>query len=424
MRAGMILIPDLRDPVLTDAQRRFLEEAERNPADLSVDAVLAGASRRVGLHDFGDDLFDSGDFRGRLARLFGEMADNENLTEFVKSNNFNRCVGFAATRLQAVDLLRRHPEIHEIRIEQPIVIAGLPRSGTTHLLGLISADSRLRSLPYWEVVQPVPFAGEEPGGFNVDPRFRRAEAGWERLQQINPMMAAYHPMEPDHISEDLELQLPDFSTYYWEFALPMPRWRDYFLAHDQTPHYEFEKTMLKILAWQDGHARRFVLKCPDHFEQLRPIMNVFPDATLLFTHRDPVASLQSIVTQLAYVIRTREKEVDPDWYLEYWTDRVERLLRAYLRDIEVVPAGQRLDVAFDEFMTDDLRMVARVYETAGLDMPDDTRAEIEAYRASHRRGKYGAIDHDLRRDFGADIDELRARFDFYVRAVRASPEVR
>src|SRR5439155_6743993 len=98
---------------------------------------------------------------------------------------------------------------------------------------------------------------------------------------------------------------------------------------DQTPHDEYGKAMHQILSWQDGTPKRWVMKCPQHFEQLPAIMRVYPDAILVFTHRDPVASLQSIVTQLAYATRTREKEIDPDWYLEYWTDRVQRLLSAY-----------------------------------------------------------------------------------------------
>ncbi len=416
---GKIRIDDLRAPVLTDDQVQLMEEAERNPVELSVDAVLAAASARVGLDDFGP-----ADFRERLQIILSGVDENDNATALMRSTLYNKTVGAAATRLQAIDLLRRHPEIHEIEIERPIVVAGLPRSGTTHLLGLIGADTRLRSLPFWESVQPIPLPGEEPGEGRVDPRYERAERGWERLQRLNPMMAPYHPMDPDHIHEDLELQLPDFSTYFWEWMFRQPHWRDHYLSHDQTPHYEFGKTMLKIMAWQDGVQKRWVLKCPQHFEQLGPIMNVYPDAFVVFTHRDPVASLQSIVTQIAYVIRTREKQVDPDYYLAYWVDRVQRLLEAYVRDVELVPAEQRFDVDFDAFVRDDLGMVEKIYEAAGLPLTEAARAEIEAYRDDHRRGKHGAIDHDLRRDFDADPEELRSRFAFYTERAGIPVETR
>jgi hypothetical protein len=417
--SGKILIDDLRSPVLTKDQAELMAEAESTPVELTVDAVLAAASERVGLDDFGPD-----DFRERLHIILSGVDESENATALMRQTMFNKTVGAAATRLQAFDLLRRHPEIHEIEIEQPIIVAGLPRSGTTHLLGLISADTRLRSLPFWESVQPIPLPGEAAGGGATDPRYERSVRGWDRLQRLNPMMAPYHPMDPEHIHEDLELQLPDFSTYFWEWMFRLPKWRDHYLSHDQTPHYEFEKTMLKIMTWQDGAPKRWVLKCPQHFEQLKPIVNVFPDAFVVFTHRDPVASLQSIVTQIAYVIRTREKHVDPDYYFEYWVDRVQHLLESYVRDVDLVPADQRFDVDFDAFVRDDIGMVERIYAAAGLPMTDGARAEIQAYLDDHQRGKHGAIDHDLRRDFGADPEELRSRFAFYMDRVAIPVEAR
>jgi hypothetical protein len=407
---GKILIDDLRAPVLTPDQAEMLREAEANPVDLSVDAVLTAAVERTGLDDFGAD-----DFRERLALILGEADESENATALLRATFFNRTLASAINRLRAHDLLRRHPEIHDIQIARPIIIAGLPRSGTTHLLGLVSADTRLRSLPYWESLQPIPDPHEAARANGRDPRYVRSEQSWERLQRLNPMMAPYHPMDPDHIHEDLELQLPDFTSYYWEWLYRMPRWRDYYLSHDQTPHYEYARTGMKIMSWQDGETRRWVVKCPQHFEQLPAIMRTYPDALVVFTHRDPIESLQSIVTQIAYAIRTREHQVDPDYYLEYWTDRVQRLLESYVRDVELVPEAQRVDVSFADFVRDDMATVERIYAAADLPMTDTARAEITAYRDDHTRGKYGAIDHDLHRDFGVDLDELRARFAFYAR---------
>jgi hypothetical protein len=416
---GKILISDLRSPVLTEDQRRLMRDAEQHPVDLGEEAVLAEAARRTQLDDFGPD-----DFRERLSLILREVDENENATALVRQTFFNKTVAAASNRLQIEDVLHRHPEIHDLEVERPIIVAGLPRSGTTHLLGLISADSRLRSLPFWESVQPVPLPGEQSGPPGVDPRRLRAEQGWERLQRLNPMMAPYHPMDPDHIHEDLELQVPDFSTYLWEWMFRLPGWRDYYLAHDQAPHYEFGKTVLKIMSWQDGVTRRWVLKCPQHFEQLPVIRRVYPDALVVFTHRDPVDSLQSIVTQLAYVIRTREKHVDPDWYLDYWVDRVERLLSAYVRDVRELPAEQQFHVGFDEFVRDDMAMVERIYDAAGLTLTDDARAEIAGYRDDHARHKHGSIDHDLQRDFGVDPDELRERFSFYLESAPVAVEAR
>lgn len=410
-------IDDLRAPVLTADQAAMMRDAEEHPVRLTESAVLEAARERVGLADFGPE-----DFRERLALILGEVDDSDNATALVRQTVFVQCVKAAANRLQAFDRLARHPEIRDVRIRRPLIVAGLPRSGTTHLLGLISADPRLRSLPYWEAVQPIPLPGEAPEPGETDARYRRAEAGWERLQRLNPMMAPYHPMDPDHIHEDLELQLPDFASYYWEWLFRMPRWREHYLGHDQTPHYRFARTMLQIMSWQDGREQQWVLKCPQHFEQLRAIMKVYPDAFVVFTHRDPVASLQSIVTQLAYIIRTREIRVDPDHYLRYWVERVRRLLEAFVRDRELIPEDQRFDVRFDEFVADDMGTIERLYTAAGIELTGEARAAVERYRTGHERGRYGSIDHDLQRDFGVDPAELRRSFDFYLDRIPVGAE--
>jgi hypothetical protein len=243
------------------------------------------------------------------------------------------------------------------------------------------------------------------------------------MQAMNPYAAAHHPMDPDHISEDGELQMQDFSSYVWEFSLWAPEWRDHYLAHDQTPHYEFEKTLLQILQWQRGERRRWIVKAPQHVEQLRPIMNVFPDAVVVFTHRDPVASLQSIATSYAYTARWREREPDADRAFAYWADRYGRLLDAYLRDVEAVPEAQRFDCLYRDFVGDGVGMVERIYATAGLDMTARSRGELDAYMADHRQGHAGRIAFDLRADFGVAPDELRERYRRYTDAVAVGVEV-
>jgi hypothetical protein len=415
-----LILTDLRDPRLTEDQALLMAEAAAAPVKLTVEAVTAAAAQRAGLDDFGP-----ADFRERLALILDEVESDPNYTELLRATFFHRLVAVLTNRLLAFDLLRRHPQIHQHRIERPLIIAGLPRSGTTHLLNLLSAGGSFSALRYWESLQPVPFADEPvPSDHTADPRYLRSVAGWERLQRVNPMMAPYHPMDPEHIHEDLELQTPDVASYNWEWMARMPRWRDHYLAHDQTPHYEFAATMLKLLDWRHGSTKRWVLKTPQHFEQLPTIMRVYPDALVVFTHRDPIASLQSIVTQLAYAIRTRERNVDPDWYFAYWVDRVERLLRSYVRDVDQVPETQRFDVRFDEFMADDLAMAERIHTAAGIASDDRLRGALKGFLNANPRHQYGAIDHDLRRDFGADIAALRQRFAFYTDRVGLREEVR
>jgi len=405
---------------LSDEQHLALAAAESVPLELRVDAVLAQASSEAGLDDFGPD-----DFVERLGVLLDVIAW-EGHTKLTQVNAHRRIVNKAVNRLLTIDLLKRHPEIHQQKIEAPLIVAGLPRSGTTHLLNLIAADSRFQSTPYWEVLRPVPLLPEdEIGPDGVDPRWLRCEQAWQEMLRRNPHAEASHPFNADHISEDGELQMQDFSSYVWEFSLYAPDWRDYYYAHDQTPHYEFEKTLLKILQWQRGGERkRWIVKAPQHFEQLVPIMNVFPDAIVLFTHRDPVASLQSIVTGriAGALMRERTRETRRD--LEYWIERYGHLLDAYLRDSQLLPRAQQFDVLFHEFVGDDVATVERIYATAGLKMTDQARAELTSYMSGHQRGAHGQYVFDLRGDFGIDPAAIRARYRDYTEAIPVRVEAR
>jgi hypothetical protein len=153
------------------------------------------------------------------------------------------------------------------------------------------------------------------------------------------------------------------------------------------------------------------------------LADVFGDATVVVTHRDPVSVVQSAATMMAYAARVSYRTPEPEWYLAYWTDRIRRLLDASQRDRHLVPAARRADVLFHELMADDLGVVARIYETAGLDMTGPARAQMAAYGAAHPRDRDGQVVYDLRADFGVTPDEVRAAFGSYLDAVPLPVEV-
>ena len=243
------------------------------------------------------------------------------------------------------------------------------------------------------------------------------------MQQTVPFLAAMHPMAPDHVHEELELQLPDFTSYELEWVARVPEWRDHYLATDQTPHYEYLRTVLKILQWYSP-GERWVLKSPQHLEQLGPLLATFPDATVVVTHRDPVSVIQSAATMVTYGARMSYRTTEAEWYLAYWADRIERLLSASVRDRHLVPTDRSVDVLFHEFMADDVATVERIYETADLTMTADARSAIDRYRAGHERGRDGQVVYDVRRDFGAEPEALRAPFAFYFDRFAVQEEVR
>ena len=400
-------IDDLAAPVLTPLQSAAMKAVAGIEVDLSERSVLDEARAQTGLSDFGAD-----DFRERLQVWLQALAEDADLGPIGRIGGRRDIVRYASNRLRFEDLLRRHPEIREVEIRAPIIIAGLPRSGTTHLLNLIAADSRLRSLPYWESVEPIPTPGEEPGEDGVDPRLARCRAGYAQQDAMMPLLKNMHDMTPEHVHEEIELQGLDFSSYELEWIATVPRWRDYYLAHDQTPHYSYMRLVLQALQWMRG-PDRWILKSPQHLEQLGPLIETFPDATVVLTHRDPVSVIQSAITMLTYGDRVRRRRVDPAAVAGYWIDRIEKLLRACVRDRDRLPADRSLDVVFHEFMADDVATVAKIYEIAGLEMTRAARSELDAYMKANPRGKHGQIVYDLKGDFGVDPDRLRERFRFY-----------
>jgi len=388
---------------------------------LEPDALLGAAVAETGLDDFGDD-----GFRDRLALLCGAMQTEAQLGPPGVVAAYGQLLQLLRNRLLLEDLFRRHPEIAEVPIVAPIVIAGLPRTGTSHLHNLMASGPALRSLPYWESLEPVLPAREETGplGGPDDPRRARTQAGLDFLDAALPHFKRMHEMTVDHVHEEIQLLAIDFSTMLFETMAPMPSWRDHYLTADQTPHYAYLKRVLQALQWQRG-GERWLLKSPQHIEQFGPLVEVFPDATFVVTHRDPVAVTLSVGTMLAYSSWLSAARPDPARIGGYWAERLETMLRACARDRDALPADQTIDVHFDEFMADDVAMVERIYELAGQPMTDGTRAAMDAFMAANPRGRHGAVVYDFA-DLGLERDAVRAATAFYTEHfdVTEEPEAR
>lgn len=403
--AGYIDLLDLHNPVLSDLQRRAMEEAPE--VNLDEDLVLQMARDATGLSYFGDE-----DFRERMGFWLQCGKEIKDFSRFGRAGIFNTCVRYATQRLRVEDLVRRHPEILELEIERPLAIAGLPRSGTTHLQNFLGADSRLRSLPYWEAIRPVPAPDEIGRPRMEDPRRTKCVAEWEVGDALLPHFKAMHEYTPDHISEDVELQCINFGSYLMDWTTAWPKWRDYYFAQDHVGTYSYLKKCLQVLNFLTGE-KRWLMKCPQHMEQLVPLTTVFPDATVIITHRDPVASIQSAITLVSYLQRVSRVRVEPEKVRDYWIDRYERLLQACVRDHEKLDPARRVDVFFHKFMAAPMATVEQIYATAELPLDDALRGRMNAFVETNPRGKYGQVRYDLRRDFGVTPEEVRKHFQFY-----------
>ena len=408
---------DLTAPRLTDVQRQILEHTESREVDLRIDRMVSEAVDQAGV----DDFADTDGFWDRVGAYVGAIEADDGLTQLIRGTLRQRVVRLLRNRLSLTDLLKRHPEIESIAIEKPFIVVGMPRSGTTHLVNLLAADPRRRALPYWESQEPLPIPGHGPDVHGIDPRYTHAKNEHDAMMVSAPATAAMHDRFPEAIEEEVEILDLDFAAYVLEWHARVPGWRDFYLSLDQTLHYGYMKKVLQALTFLRG-PRTWVLKSPQHCEQLGPLMATFPDATVAFTHRDPVAVVQSAITMMAYSDRLRRRSIEPQWLLDYWADRVERLLGACVRDRAVVAAERSVDIAFHRLNGHELELLEDLYDRAGVELTPKVDKAFRRYLDSNPRGKHGSVRYDLQTHFGVTADELRSRFAFYFERFDVRPE--
>jgi hypothetical protein len=417
VRPPAVRIDDLAVPRYSDDVRAILDFMEEAGSQLTLDpaALMTTARTQTGLEDFGAD-----DFVERLGLLCEAMHREGGFNGAGVMQQHVLITGLLKNRLLIEDLLGRHPEILDEQIAAPIIICGLPRTGTTHLHNLMSADPALRSLPYWESLEPVLPAGEVPEAGAADPRLERTDMALSFLNTALPYFNRMHEMTVAHTHEEIQLLAIDVSTMLFETTAPMSSWRDAYLARDQRPSYAYLRKVLQVLQWLRG-GTRWVLKTPQHLEQFPALVDTFPDATFVVTHRDPVSVTASMVTMIAYTARLTRDRVDVEGIGAYWADRLQRMLRRCADERDVLPAERTIDVHFDEFMADDTAMVGRVYALAAQPLDQRAKASMASFMATHPRGVHGAVTYDLA-EFGLDGAELRHALAFYTERFGVTPE--
>ncbi|HEY8215773.1 MAG TPA: sulfotransferase [Acidimicrobiia bacterium] len=411
-RPAPVRIADLANPVLPPSVVEMMQAVEPLAAHLSftLDGVLDAARAETGLDELGDDWF-----REPMSLVLGALDTEAGLSALGRMSAHGQMAGHMRNRLRVEHLVREHPEILDVPVERPIFIVGQPRTGTTHLHNLMAVDPALRSLQYWESLEPVLSDAEQAAveAGEPDPRRERCAAGLAVLHETLPHFKRMHDMTVDHVHEEIQLLALSGSTMLFETMGVMPSWRDWYLAHDQTPSYGYLKRVLQCCQWLRG-GDRWVLKSPQHVEQIPALLGVFPDATFVFTHRDPVSVIASTSTMMSYTARMSQEKLDAPKIGHYWADRVETMLRAGMRDHHLLPTDRSIDVRFDEFMADDLAMVERIYAVADQPYTTDVRRAMEGFMADHPRGVHGGVVYDLAGDFDLDPAELRERLRDYT----------
>src|SRR3954452_18896256 len=259
MERTMVHIHDLDLPHFSSEVEEILGLMATMAADLSLDlgAVQAQAMAETGLEDFGPD-----DYEERYGVLVAALLEVADLQPYGIVTFHAQLLQALKNRLLLQDLLTRHPEIRDVELAPPVVIAGLPRTGTTHLHNLLAAHPGFRTLPYWESIEPFPVPGESP-----DARRDRTELGVQFMNQAMPLFPLMHEMTTDHVHEEIQLLAVDFSSMLFETLARVPAWEAYYRSHDQTPHYRYLRLMLQTMEWLNPSGRRWLLKSPQHLEQ-------------------------------------------------------------------------------------------------------------------------------------------------------------
>ena len=375
---------------------------------ISVDRVLAEAQRKVGMSDFGDEAFLE-----PLEILVDSINREAALNPVGHMIIRGRIVGVLANKLVAQDTIQRHPEILDIPVEAPIVVAGLARTGTTMLHRLIAQDPGIRSLASWEAINPAP--SKRKSGQKKDPRFAQAAAVAKGLKYMSPGFFAIHPTEPDAPEEEVILLEQAFLTTTPEAMMNVPTYSKWLEEQDHVPAYQALKRMMQYLQWQRpgiGKDVRWVLKTPHHQEYFDPLLEVFPNATIVHTHRDPLKTSPSLFSMLTHLQMIFSDDVDPNRVANHWLGKIENMARRTMATRDRVNDKGFIDVSYYDLIKDPIPQVERIYEVAGAELTSEARAAMETSRKANKQHKYGRHKYSLA-DFGMTKDDVESRIAPY-----------
>lgn len=379
-------------------------------AQFEADALMARARSDTGLTDFGDDRFVE-----PLRRICDGLNNEAGLHPVGAWLTRVSLLRLLRHRLWAEALIARHPDILEREIRAPLVVVGLARSGTTRLHRLLAADEGFLHLKAWESVNPVPWPGsiEARAKGRPDPRIRSIEQGLKAVLYMSPQIASVHPLGAFEVEEEVGLIQHAFSSQLFEVITRLPTFGQYLMNTDQTYAYEYMVRLMKIISWWRGDDDRpWVLKSPQHMQDLDALLQVFPDARLVFTHRDPVKVVGSACS-MVWNSMVRDTDVlDPHWIGREWLNKTDAMLRKTLRVRESVPARQQLDVLYHDISVDWRAAVSGIYRHFGWELTDQTLRGMQSWIDDNARHKHGTHKYQLA-DFGLDTADVAQRLRYY-----------
>ena len=376
---------------------------------LQLDALMSEARARTsGLTDFGDERFlvpaqvllDAMNREGGLSAT-GRQIWHARLVEMLKN------------RLVMEHYFKLHPEIEDEEIGGPIVIVGLPRTGTTLLQRILGCDRRFHSMLYWESRFPAPLTA--PGTPGPDPRIALAEGETQAMIAANPALLSIHPLDAREADEEGMLLEHSFQSFFDCYA-DIPSYTEWMWSHDQQPAYEHLQRMLRFIQWQKrlrGEAGRdWVLKTPHHLRQIDVLFKVFPNARVIQTHRDPLQTIPSIASFIHNLWKIHMSQPDPLRAGRQWSAIWAHGIAHSMAVRDAMPAGRFLDVWFSDTLSKPLEVVRSIYDYLNISFPADTRERMQAYLEAHSREKRPVHEYGLEH-YGLSEEQIKADFATY-----------
>jgi hypothetical protein len=373
---------------------------------LDADSLLQAARKSTGLTDFGHDRF-----RAPLDRLLASLETEAQLTMLGRVIARRDLVRLLENRLRQVDLRKRHREINWERIERPLFILGLPRTGTSILHELMAQDPANRVPMTWEVMHPFP--PPETRTFHSDPRIAQVDAHFSGIDRLLPDFKTMHPMGARLPQECVAITQHEFASMIWHTSNRVPSYQNWLDGADLRHVYESHKRWLQVLQWKMP-AERWVLKSPGHLWALESLLAVYPDARIVQNHRDPLKVVASLVSLVCTLRSLAMEEVDPHEVGLDWTQRLAAGLdhAMRVRDEAKLPESQVLDIPFREFMADEIVMVRKIYQHFGMEYSAEAERRMRAFLAANAADKHGRHSYDLSLG-GLDEATERKRYAAY-----------
>ena len=374
--------------------------------ELTEAALLGAARAKTGLSDFGDEA----DWKEGFTLLLQGLNEEAMLNKVGRIIAFGEMLRHLENRLRVTDDIARHPEILQVKIEKPVFVMGLPRTGSTILHDLLAQDPDNRVPMTWECnyMSPPP----EAATYDSDPRIADCEAHLERTAQaLIPEFQAIHEMGARLAQECLMLNAFDFKSQIFSNQFWVPTYQRWVESVDNLSVYRTHKRQLQYMQWKNPRAR-WVLKSTSYFWGLDAILAIYPDARIVMTHRDPIKLIASHCSLISMACGMGSDTVDQKQVGEFWSVTWENAMRKFVEFRQAGKASEVFDMHFSELVKDQVGMVERIYAHFDLPLPTSTKQRMHDFIANHPKERHGTHHYKLEQ-FGLDPAQERKRYRFY-----------